>query len=465
MEAGSETAMRDYKRVNDDRIDKLIRRVQRESNKELRTKVITIITIDVHSRDVIESFVLQKVNEANDFRWGSQLRFYWTTEGLGPEVSHLEVPPSPVPEALQLDEPSVTSDADGEAAKPATVTAEDLLPNDPKWLERTRHLFMGPRFEFSVCLLLVVNLILMAVQLQFHGMGVGHSIGYSLTRSTETSHAPFTSRLAYMCTRTAFSRLRIFRKCIVASLRILFWSLVLLMIIQCSAGMTISYMLSDYMSDPARADESARYEVFRYYGTFSKTILTMFEVLFANWAPACRVLIDNARGTQTAESADECDTSRNGGTGCFVGFAVLNVVNAVFVQSTMKVALADDEIVANEKAQAQADAPLEWRGDLGADRWGTSGRTGILVVGELLDKGYEVRALVHSKKSKEALLSKYKALPADRIYVADIQDKASLQKAFAGCAAAIVATSAVPKLKVWSLLPFMVKKLFGKMLG
>ncbi|CAE7620071.1 DNAH9, partial [Symbiodinium natans] len=77
MEAGSETAMRDYKRVNDDRIDKLIRRVQKESDRELRTKVITIITIDVHSRDVIESFVLQKVNEANDFRWGSQLRFYW----------------------------------------------------------------------------------------------------------------------------------------------------------------------------------------------------------------------------------------------------------------------------------------------------------------------------------------------------------------------------------------------------
>eukprot|EP00931_Biecheleriopsis_adriatica_P003888 TRINITY_DN10563_c0_g2_i1.p1 TRINITY_DN10563_c0_g2~~TRINITY_DN10563_c0_g2_i1.p1 ORF type:complete len:2985 (-),score=661.93 TRINITY_DN10563_c0_g2_i1:306-8801(-) len=78
MEAGSETAMRDYKRINDDRIDRLIRRVQKEGNKELRTKVITIITIDVHSRDVIENFVVQKVNDATDFRWVSQLRFYWS---------------------------------------------------------------------------------------------------------------------------------------------------------------------------------------------------------------------------------------------------------------------------------------------------------------------------------------------------------------------------------------------------
>lgn len=34
-----------------------------------------------------------------------------------------------------------------------------------------------------------------------------------------------------------------------------------------------------------------------------------------------------------------------------MGFAVLNVVNAVFVQSTMKVALADEEVVANEKVR------------------------------------------------------------------------------------------------------------------
>lgn len=48
------------------------------------------------------------------------------------------------------------------------------------------------------------------------------------------------------------------------------------MIIQCSAGMTISYMLSDYMADTG-IDDKRRFEVFRYYGTFTKTLLTMFE--------------------------------------------------------------------------------------------------------------------------------------------------------------------------------------------
>ena len=71
--------------------------------------------------------------------------------------------------------------------------------------------------------------------------------------------------------------LQLLLKCIYASLRILFWSLVLLLIIQISAGMTISYMLSDYMVDDT-ADPMQRFEVFRYYGTFTKTLLTMFLV-------------------------------------------------------------------------------------------------------------------------------------------------------------------------------------------
>ena len=28
-------------------------------------------------------------------------------------------------------------------------------------------------------------------------------------------------------------------------------------------------------------------------GTFTRSLLTMFEVLFANWGPPCRLLVDN----------------------------------------------------------------------------------------------------------------------------------------------------------------------------
>jgi dynein heavy chain, axonemal len=57
LEGGSETAMRDYFLVTVSRINKLIERVRQDLDAELRVKVITIITIDVHERDVIEKFM------------------------------------------------------------------------------------------------------------------------------------------------------------------------------------------------------------------------------------------------------------------------------------------------------------------------------------------------------------------------------------------------------------------------
>lgn len=97
-----------------------------------------------------------------------------------------------------------------------------------------------------------------------------------------------------------------------------------------------------------KIDEENRIAVFRYYGTFSRTMLTMFEVLFANWVPSCRILV---------ESMSEWFSLAFILYRCLVGFAVLNVVNAVFIQQTMKVAQSDAEHIINEKqkaAQAQA---------------------------------------------------------------------------------------------------------------
>ena len=56
MEGGSETAMKDYLKIIEDRIQKLIARVRGKLDKNLRTKIITIITIDVHGRDIVSDF-------------------------------------------------------------------------------------------------------------------------------------------------------------------------------------------------------------------------------------------------------------------------------------------------------------------------------------------------------------------------------------------------------------------------
>merc|ERR1719424_871021 len=66
--------MKDYKRVCDDRIEKLIKRVQGDLTGEIR---VNIITIDVHTRDIVDMFVIKRLTDATDFKWQQQLRFFW----------------------------------------------------------------------------------------------------------------------------------------------------------------------------------------------------------------------------------------------------------------------------------------------------------------------------------------------------------------------------------------------------
>merc|ERR1719424_2619797 len=67
--------MKDYKRVCDDRIEKLIKRVQGDLTGEIR---VNIITIDVHTRDIVDMFVIKRLTDMTAFAWTSQLRFHWT---------------------------------------------------------------------------------------------------------------------------------------------------------------------------------------------------------------------------------------------------------------------------------------------------------------------------------------------------------------------------------------------------
>ena len=45
-----------------------------------RKKINTLLIIDVHSKDIVSSFIRESIVEVNEFEWESQLRFYWNKD-------------------------------------------------------------------------------------------------------------------------------------------------------------------------------------------------------------------------------------------------------------------------------------------------------------------------------------------------------------------------------------------------
>jgi len=227
---------------------------------------------------------------------------------------------------------------------------------DPGWLQvltLSMDIFFGLEVAFRVIVLrfvffkiwvnwldFVVVYLSLAVDI-IGGMNAGFNVGVvRLLRLAKIARALRVVRM-----RRALESLSLLLRCVQSSLQVLFWSLGLLGVIQCIAGMVIGQLLVPYMRDMTLEAEG-RHEVYKYFGTFSRTFLTMFEVLFANWAIPARICVENV------------------GEGfiyififyrCLVGYAVLNVVSAVFVQQTMKVAQQDQEYMMNLK-QKQAEA-------------------------------------------------------------------------------------------------------------
>ena len=143
---------------------------------------------------------------------------------------------------------------------------------------------------------------------------------------------------------SVMASLQLLIKCVAGSVNMLFWSMCLLFFLQCVAGMIVSTICRDYIASPAHSPE-LRQEVFLYFGTFSRTMLTMFEVLFANWGPPCRVLV---------EDVSEWFSVFFLLYRCVFCFSILNVVNAVFVQQTLKTANSDEEIAFKQKERELA---------------------------------------------------------------------------------------------------------------
>ena len=70
-------------------------------------------------------------------------------------------------------------------------------------------------------------------------------------------------------------------------------------------------------------------DVYKYYGTFSRSMMSMFEITVGNWVPICRSLFENVGEPLGWFSL--CSI-------IVVNFAVVKIITGVFLATTFKVA-------------------------------------------------------------------------------------------------------------------------------
>jgi len=75
MEEGNENAMREYNQKQVEQLNQFVQLVLGELTSNDRRKIVCIITVDVHARDVIESLIEVKAENNTHFTWMSQLKF------------------------------------------------------------------------------------------------------------------------------------------------------------------------------------------------------------------------------------------------------------------------------------------------------------------------------------------------------------------------------------------------------
>eukprot|EP00466_Bigelowiella_natans_P011733 jgi/Bigna1/49976/estExt_Genewise1.C_620014 len=77
VKKGHKHAMKALAKKLTSQLNDLVNAIRGNLAKMQRRKLNTLIIIDVHARDIIDSFVRDSILDATEFAWESQLRFYW----------------------------------------------------------------------------------------------------------------------------------------------------------------------------------------------------------------------------------------------------------------------------------------------------------------------------------------------------------------------------------------------------
>jgi hypothetical protein len=142
----------------------------------------------------------------------------------------------------------------------------------------------------------------------------------------------------------SFDALFLMTTAIQSSATVLFWACALLLMLQVLTALLLNQLLHMVYFSKDSILQDNKQEVFEYFGTFSRSVLSTFEMTLANWPPVCRLLLENV----SEWFMIFCILHK-----LTVGFAVIGIINGVFIQETFRVAANDDFIMMHEKEWQQ----------------------------------------------------------------------------------------------------------------
>eukprot|EP00811_Abedinium_folium_P023006 NODE_3249_length_2066_cov_11.034554.p1 GENE.NODE_3249_length_2066_cov_11.034554~~NODE_3249_length_2066_cov_11.034554.p1 ORF type:complete len:603 (-),score=112.76 NODE_3249_length_2066_cov_11.034554:257-1969(-) len=153
------------------------------------------------------------------------------------------------------------------------------------------------------------------------------------------------ARLSRMAkTLQTLDSLHVLISSIASCMSVLLWSTLLLSCIFALMSMFMNSMLTPYIEADGEGDLplATRQELFLYFGSFTRSMYTMFELTTGNFVPVTRLL---------TESIGESYGAFLFIYRYFVGFAIIKVISAVFMHETFRVAANDDDLMVMQKAR------------------------------------------------------------------------------------------------------------------
>jgi len=142
-----------------------------------------------------------------------------------------------------------------------------------------------------------------------------------------------------------FDHLFMMTTAIRGSFGILAWTSTVLFLVHMLLALLVQQSLFYFYFEDDGVSIEDKNMIFEYFGTFTRSLLTFFELTLANFAVPTRVMVEKVNEWCMVFCIMHKLT---------VGFAVIGVINGVLMQETFKVAQADDLVMLRTRQKAVA---------------------------------------------------------------------------------------------------------------